>query len=99
MIRIGIRVNDESAEFVRREAAPCGTAGSAIWRELIEQGIHRSDEVLFQLERLSKPVVQSLCMGQRVAKHVKPELVDMARNDARLLIARMNSAREYRERH
>ena len=94
MKRIGIRVTDESVKFVRREAGRRATAESEIWRELIELGIHRSDEVLSQLERLSKLVVQSLCMSQRVAEHVKPDLVEKARADARLLIARMNSSRE-----
>ena len=92
MKKIGIRVSEDSAEFVRQEAARRRIGEAQIWREMIHLGINRSDVVLSQLERLSKLVVQSFCMAQRLAGHTDESLVTKAREDARVLIARMGEA-------
>ena len=95
MHQITFRVTDENLAFVRGLARKRQISQAEIWRELIDRGIHRSDEVLDQLERLTTLMVQTLCMGQRVAEHLKPELVETARDDARSIIARIQVAREH----
>ena len=91
MNQITLRVTNETMAFVRRTASQRKTAESGVWRELIELGVHRSDEVVSQLKRNARLIVQALTMSQRVAIHLDPELVQMARDDARLLIKRMES--------
>lgn len=97
MHQITFRVTDENLALVRRLARQRQIPQAEIWRELVDRGIHRSDPVTSQLEQLSKLVVQALCMGQRVAGHLDEELIEQARDDARLLIARMMEARELRK--
>lgn len=81
--------------FVRHAAGERRTAEAEVWRELIQLGIHRSDDVLSQLDRLTTLVVQALCMSQRVALHLKEDLIEEARNDARGILARIAEAREH----
>ena len=93
MRQITLRVSDESLAFVRRASMQNQTAEAFIWRQLIESGIHRSDEVIDHLKTLEKLVLQSLCISQRLAGHTDEELVVKGREDARILIGRMEAHR------
>ena len=96
MRQITLRVSDESLAFVRRTSRQNKTAEAFIWRQLIETGIHRSDEVIVHLEMIAKLVVQALCMSQRMADHIDEDLVEKAREDALILINRMESVHRSR---
>ena len=97
MQQITLRVSDDCMRFVRHTARERRTAEAEVWRELIERGIHHSDYVVSELDRITKLTVQSLCMSQRVAGHFDEDLVCRARNDARVLISRIGEAREHRD--
>ena len=96
MRQITLRVSDESLAFVRRASMQNKTAEAFIWRQLIESGIHRSDEVIGHLEMIEKLVAQSFCVSQRMAGHIDEKLVVKAREDALILIQRMESVHRSR---
>ncbi len=95
MQQITLRVSDDCMRFVRQTAGKRRTAEAEVWRELIEAGVHRSDEVVCQLQSNARLILQALTMSQRVANHLDPGLVELARDDARMLIRRMESPPDF----
>ena len=90
MKQINIRVPDEIAAFVAKEAkARNMRSESEIWRVLIERGYLKESGLDEKVDALLKLSVQNLCVAQRAAGHVSENLLEQAHKDTRDMLERM----------
>lgn len=95
MIQVSLRIDEETAKFVRREARRRKTNDSVIWRDLIESGVARSDAMVTKIDRLLRISVHNLAMSQKILSLLDRDGVERARRDARHMLARLREEGVY----
>jgi len=91
MVLVTLRLDESIVTFVKKRAAKRKVDDATAWREVILRGINGSDDMLERVEQITRIAIQNLCLSQRILGSIDEELVIKAREDAAILIKKVNA--------
>ena len=86
MIKVDLRVSKEVHKQVTSMSKERGISFAETWRIVIEKGLNSSDSMPNRNDILFKLAIQNLTLCQRIADHLKDDLIDLAKADAREIL-------------
>ncbi len=91
MLRVTIRLDENVVLYVKKRAAMKQIDEATAWRDIITKGISGSDDMAERFDQITRIAIQNLCLSQRILGSIDEDLVIKAREDAAILIKKVNA--------